>query len=73
MPKKKIDTDEVEEIEEVEQEKEIEPDAVQLKAYEIELLFSDFSELYGIQFDAQNPAHRMVAAWLIGRSGTLRK
>jgi hypothetical protein len=79
MTKKKVEKASGEEVEQ-EQEEEVkevetktEPDAVQSKAAEIELLFSDFSELYGIQFDAQNPDHRVVAAWLIGRTGTLRK
>lgn len=76
MAKKKASEETVmEALEELKEELKAEPvlDAVQQKVAEISVLFADFTEVFGVPFDEYDPAHRLVAAWLIGKDGLLRK
>lgn len=71
--KAKAEKEEVEEVKAPAPEPEPTADPVTLKANEILGLIDADGELYGVTLDMTNPNHLLVAAWLVGQQGLLRK
>ena len=46
---------------------------IKIKASQIEALFPELGDLDGVPFDAGNPDHQIVAAFLVGSRGLLRR
>ena len=81
MPKKKIE-EKAEETtaEKLEAEVEIlspaplpEESSVDTRVAQIVSLFSEIEQVEGVKFDKDNPKHRLIAAWMVGRGAWLRK
>jgi len=84
MPKKrakeekKVEVEEFEPLEVVEVE-DFAPPAndpvtpVKVKASQIAALFPELGDIEGVPFDAGNPDHQIVAAFLVGSRGLLRR
>ncbi len=73
MAKKKVVVEEVEPVDEVVA-TEASPetvDTIKAKADQIAALF--VGDYEGAPLDLDNPDHRIVAAWLVGKNGILRK
>jgi len=84
MPKKqareekKVEVEEFEPLEVVEVEEFSAPTddpitPVKVKASQIVALFPELGDIEGVPFDAGNPDHQIVAAFLVGSRGLLRR
>ena len=73
MPKKKIDA-EIKEIEQelISEDKEPSP-AIKQRVRAIVEQSSNVGDIEGEPFDINNAEHLIIAAWLVGRNGLLRK
>lgn len=48
-------------------------DPVKEKVKQIQDLFAEINQVEGIPFDPKNTDHLIIAAWMVGRGGWLRK
>lgn len=51
----------------------LQADSIDARVAQIVSLFSEINQVEGVPFDKDNPKHRLIAAWMVGRGGWLRK
>lgn len=72
MAKKKVEEPEEVQVEETPAPV-LQADSVDSRVAQIVSLFSEINQVEGVPFDKDNPKHRLIAAWMVGRGAWLRK